>query len=371
MNLSNFIWSKERQSRILRHGLFWVATYLIFIMTVLAGYLGMDSIKWSSVQPRFISKFFILLISMAYTYLVVYRLLPYFLRQGKYVPFVLKVTGLTLLAYVLMGASIYFNTQVFQRAAPLAAVWIVTMNFLFLGPPVVCGLFLAAKMLKSFYEKMEEKGALIRENANAELQLLKAQVHPHFLFNTLNNIYSYTIIKSPEAPMLVKKLSDMLRYMTNDCERPLVPLKQELKIISDYIDLEKVRYGSRLRLQVNIKGEAEDQQVAPLLLIPFVENSFKHGTSRMVEQAWISLAVDIKPGTLVFHLENSKPQEVKATNGECGIGLANVQKRLKLLYPQDHWLEIREQEHMFKVSLEFPLHVKHTYSSISAEASLA
>ena len=118
---------------------------------------------------------------------------------------------------------------------------------------------------------------LDKETANAELQLLKSEIHPHFLFNTLNNIYSSILNKSSNAKGLVIKLSDTLKYMIYDCEAPLVPLEEELKMIEDYIGLEKVRYGKRLNMEVEIKGDYRNKLIAPLLLIPFIENCFKHG----------------------------------------------------------------------------------------------
>ena len=155
--------------------------------------------------------------------------------------------------------------------------------------------------------------------------------------------------------MLVKKLSDMLNYMTNECEHPLVPLHQELKILNDYIDLEKVRYGSRLNLKVEIQGDVRNKLIAPLLLIPFVENSFKHGSSKMLEHPWINMKIVIKQETLFFNLENSKPKDLPKLNGDNGIGLKNVQKRLKLLYPGEHHLCITIQENAYQVQLQLPL----------------
>ncbi|HEY0896810.1 MAG TPA: histidine kinase [Sphingobacteriaceae bacterium] len=357
MNLYSFIWSRESPDKYARHLVYWITTYVVFILTVMVSFLTMDRFTWQDLAPRFWSKFLILLICMAYTYMVVYRFLPTFILKRRMPAFILRLAAATLLAYVAMGLAIYLNTMVFKTATALAAGWIVTMNFLFMGPPVVCLLFLACKMLKTYFEKMEEKVSLARENANAELQLLKAQVHPHFLFNTLNNIYSFTITRSPEAPLLVKKLSGMLRYMTSECDQPLVPLYKELKILRDYIDLEKVRYGNRLSLRVNVRGDTRHKLIAPLLLIPFVENSFKHGSSKMLERPWIVMEIRIGADKLLFSISNSKPAERHRHIGENGIGLGNVQQRLKLLYPGEHHLEIIRKEHSYEVRLHLPLHL--------------
>jgi LytS/YehU family sensor histidine kinase len=215
----------------------------------------------------------------------------------------------------------------------------------------ICILLIAYKMVKTWFQREEEKSALTIGNTNAELQLLKAQVHPHFLFNTLNNIYSYTLDKSPIAGELVAKLSHILRYMTKECEQAVVPLENEIKILTDYIGLEKIRYGSRLDLQVEITGYAENKLIAPLLMIPFVENSFKHGASKMLQHPWIKLTIDITDDQLFFKLFNSKPPSAVTTNGKNGLGLNNVRRRLQLLYPTTHELKIISENDTFYIEM--------------------
>jgi LytS/YehU family sensor histidine kinase len=194
---------------------------------------------------------------------------------------------------------------------------------------------------------------LQRENVAAQLQLLKAQVHPHFLFNTLNNIYSYTQSTSATASKLVMGLSDLLRYMLYECNQPLVPLNKELKMLQDYIVLEQIRYNHQLDITVDLPDDAYNYMIAPLLLLPFVENAFKHGTSQMLEQPWISLSIFIEEDQLKMKLVNGKAEQQKASTG--GIGIANVRKRLELLYPDQHLLKTSNEEHVFVVSLKLQL----------------
>jgi LytS/YehU family sensor histidine kinase len=181
-------------------------------------------------------------------------------------------------------------------------------------------------MFKSNYQKIEEKQMLTIENKAAELQLLKAQVNPHFLFNTLNNIYSFTLNKSEQAGVLVKKLTSVFRYMTDDCDQALVPLDKELKMLQDYIGLEKVRYGNRISIEIEISGYATDKMITPLLMIPLIENSFKHGTSQMLNKPWIMLDIAINKNVLTFSLKNSRPLQTNLGNGKNGLGLKNVKK---------------------------------------------
>jgi LytS/YehU family sensor histidine kinase len=191
------------------------------------------------------------------------------------------------------------------------------------------------------------------------MQLLKAQVHPHFLFNTLNNIYSFAIQKSTDTGNLVLKLSDTLKYMLNECDVPFVAVSKEIKMIYDYIGLEKVRYGSRLDLKIEMKGEYKNKLIVPLLLIPFIENCFKHGASKMLKHPWIKMLIIIKENDLFMEVSNNKPSAAVAPNSKSGIGLKNVQKRLQLLYPQQHELVIKETEDEFSVKLKLPLEIIH------------
>ena len=210
-------------------------------------------------------------------------------------------------------------------------------------------------MLKNYYIKMEEKQKLIKETAIAEMQLLKAQVHPHFLFNTLNNIYSFALNKNPEAGDLVLKLKDTTRYMVYECDTALVPLQKEIKMLEDYLELEKVRYGKRLKIEINIDGECENKMVTPLLMIPFVENSFKHGASKMLQHPWVDLNITVDGQYLFFVLSNSRPEETSLPQHNGRIGLNNVKKRLQLLYPNAHELSIVNGSGSYEVFMKINL----------------
>jgi len=221
--------------------------------------------------------------------------------------------------------------------------------------PTVVGFALAIKLLKNWYLKQKEAAQAARENINAELQLLKAQVHPHFLFNTLNNIYSFIINDSPVATEAIKKLSTLLRYIIYDCNQPLVKLEKELTMIKGYIHLEKIRYGESFSMSLQIQGNAINKMICPLLLIPFLENSFKHGASQMLTHPWVSLDIVIEEQDLYFNLSNSKPTLTAEKTVTKGLGLRNVKKRLAILYPGTHVLDITDEVMSFSVSLKVPL----------------
>jgi LytS/YehU family sensor histidine kinase len=227
------------------------------------------------------------------------------------------------------------------------------------GGSTVAGFAGFIKLGKYYYKKNEAAQILEREKLKAELQLLKAQVHPHFLFNTLNNLYSLTLTQSGQAPEVVLKLAGLLRYMLYECDVVKVPLVKEIKLLQDYIQLEELRYGERLDLSVNIKGSVEGKIIAPLILLPFIENSFKHGASEELDQAWISLDLTIQENKLKFKLINAvPPSPLFISEPEImahGIGLENVRKRLELLYPDRYELKTIMEAETYLVSLTMDL----------------
>jgi hypothetical protein len=338
MSINQFIFSNAPSRRFQRHFVFWFVWY------------SLNLLVWP--YQGFIYHVLDVLGDIVFSYTLVYFLIPTFLQKKKYISFVIGFSILTLTIYY------YYLIILFSFGkgwgSPAAAYWntlldLVTNTF------VVCILLYAMKVLRDWLVKDMEHRLLTRENANAELELLKARVHPHFLFNTLNNIYSFILNQSPQAAGLVLKLSATLKYMINDCEAPLVPVERELTMMEDYIGLEKVRYGDRLDLQVEIKGDYKNKFIAPLLLIPFVENSFKHGTSRMLRHSWVRLNIETIDDTLYFRLSNSKPPQHLESNGKKGIGLNNVQKRLELLYQKQYALTIDAAEGVFTVTMRIPL----------------
>ena len=362
--LYNIVFSDKRSIRWERHFLFWLAVFLYHVVRI---GMMMPSINSSSAIRALLnySLTWGVLPNMFVTYLVAYYLVPKYFNRQRYIAFAISIV---LIIFMLIGYTIfrnYFDLNLKVRSAiGLSGGFAFFYNFrpgiirVFGNPPLICCLFLSIKILKNWHLEQVKSETLAKENANAELQLLKAQVHPHFLFNTLNNIYSFSLYQSPQAGTLVQKLSGMLDYMIHDCEEKFVPLEKELGLIQDYMGLEKVRYGKRLDMQVEIHGDFEKKVIAPLLMIPFVENSFKHGTSQMLQHPWIKLEITTVNDQLFFKLSNSKPSLFHANKQNKGIGLINVKKRLQLLYPGRHQLDVNETEDMFTVNMQILLEEK-------------
>jgi len=349
----NLLLSDQRSYRLVRHLLFWTSRFLfvVLIKRVNQFTMGDEATTWDNLI--LVSEILAVKVCLeaAYCYVGLYWLLPKYLVKEKYLAFGIWLFVLSILDVILFATYLPWFLGTFSLDSVLEFTRQFSFQFFMSGGFPVCILLIAYKMVKTWFQKEEEKTALTIGNTHAELLLLKAQVHPHFLFNTLNNIYSHTLDKSPLAGELVTKLSHILRYMTKECEDAQVPLGNEIKILTDYIGLEKVRYGSRLDLQVEVTGNPENKTIAPLLMIPFVENAFKHGSSKMLHHPWIKLAITIEDNQLIFSLKNSKPAGSQATNGKNGLGLNNVRRRLHLLYPTTHGLAIHSLSDYFSVDM--------------------
>lgn len=227
------------------------------------------------------------------------------------------------------------------------------------GAITIGGVAAAIKLMKHWYIHQQKNLQLEKESIKTQLELLKAQIHPHFLFNTLNNIYAHTQNTSPVASGLLISLSDLLRYIIYDGNAAMVPLQKELTMINDYIRLEKMRYGESLDLYTDLPSNAQDLSIAPLLLLPLVENSFKHGTSTMLDQPWINLRIEIKHNRMIMKLVNGKINNKTADHNSSGIGIKNVKQRLSILYPGKHELTISNEEDVFIVNLKIDLESNH------------
>jgi LytS/YehU family sensor histidine kinase len=190
----------------------------------------------------------------------------------------------------------------------------------------------------------------------AELKLLKAQIHPHFLFNTLNNLYGLTLEKSDDAPNLVLRLSEILDYILYRCNEKQVLLSEEIYNLKNYIEIEKVRYSEKLKLEMNFPNIVENLRIAPLILLPFVENAFKHGVSKSTGIAFVKIKLMIDGKNLTFNITNTKnPMANSNETYSKGIGLVNVKKRLDMIYPKNYILTIDGKNEQFSVNLSLQL----------------
>lgn len=229
-----------------------------------------------------------------------------------------------------------------------------------------------------YFEKEIAERGLLAAKSQAELNLLKSQVNPHFLFNTLNHIYTLIRLKSEKAGPHLLKLSDMLRYMLYECSHEQVPLARELAYLDDYLDLQKLRTAEPQDIRWELRGEAADVFVPPMLFIPFFENVVKHGNLNDTQNGWLRghLTVNRDAQSLDFQLENSLPApELRRSNQPGGIGLDNVRRRLAMHFPARHTLAIEQTETTFFVQMNLPLALaadaENTLISVSEERDIA
>ncbi|MBN9380983.1 MAG: histidine kinase [Chitinophagaceae bacterium] len=214
-------------------------------------------------------------------------------------------------------------------------------------------LTVALKFSIDWYEQKKLLQEAQVEKLQAEVNYLRSQVNPHFLFNALNNLYALTIKKSDNAPNIVLKLSELMEYMLYESDETFVPLEKEIKYLSNYLELEKIRQGNEADIQLTVEGVAGDCRIPPFLILPLVENAFKHGVSRAVENAYLHIYIRIDEGMEIV-VVNSK-SNLRQQGKDGGIGLLNLKKRLALLYPGKHELRIEDQPDKYQVLLKVEL----------------
>ena len=234
----------------------------------------------------------------------------------------------------------------------------------------VAGVAGSLRMYRHWWQEELANLRLTRENYQAELQLLKAQIHPHFLFNTLNSLYSLTLKQSDQAPAVVERLTGLLQFVLQQGAAPTVPLADEVALLRNFIALEQLRYGDRLTVEFDAADVPATGRIAPLLLLPLVENAFKHGAAEQMGRAHVRVALAVAGHTFTCLIRNSKNADAAPPAATAGIGLRNVRQRLQLLYPQHHSFVVEAHAHTFTVrlTLELPAVVAPVATPLPAAA---
>lgn len=332
------------KNRIFLHVLFWVA-HVVFYATL-----------WGSFEENYKQTFFEQLIflpgQLIFTYFVLYFLLPRYILAGQYTAFII-IFLISSFAVGTLQRYIAFQIDYplyYPEALKDPFFYFPKIVKFFVGIYPVVFAALTIKLLKYWYANQQAQQVLTKEKLEAELKFLKTQIHPHFLFNTLNNLYALTLKKSEKAPEMVLKLSELINYMLYECVADEVPLNKEVKFIQNYISIEKMRYGDKLEVDVRVQGDTASSRLAPMIILPFVENCFKHGASEELQQGWVTVQIEASPETILIKVENSKAHTENNHNG-TGIGVQNVKRRLSLLYPNRHELKILDGKETFLVIL--------------------
>jgi hypothetical protein len=351
--VNHLIFSKAWRYRLMRHGLFWLVYFAVF-----------------NIMDYLDNRFLAIKVALAYlpfnivfVYVVLYQMVPRLLMRSAYLPFFLWYTG---------WAALWLTIEYFWGYLVVYRIWFVnnhvpSRNFretmTYLSDPayltvanLMAGLGIGMLMYRYWRGEVWQKLQVKQEKTKTELELLKAQLHPHFLFNTLNNLHSLVIERSDKAPQMLMRLSAILSYVLYECRATEVPLEREIAICRDYIELERERFGDRLDVSLDFSGPIPGRMVPPMLFQPFIENAFRHGVSEQPGKVWMSIELSLRHTQLIFRVINSADFSVRiAGERDEGIGIRNIRRRLELLYPGRHQLSREKGDGVYIVALTIDL----------------
>ena len=344
----NLIKKQSSIKLILLHLIFWVVVWFFFNYFFGFSTRNEDYVFWFSnvLMP----------ITISNTYFFIYYLIPKYLLPKKYKLFILYgVYTLITTAYLLSSAMffgyVFLSELDFKKMPPLST----SLPFILMSIYLIVIVVSSFKLLKNNYLTLEKNKTLENKFLLAQLQLkeeelkfLKMQIHPHFLFNTLNTLYGFALKKADETPEMILKLSNLLDYILYQIDKPKVLLTEELNHIKDYIDLEKIRFHETLLIKLNIDIKEDLCQIAPMLLMPFVENSFKHGN---LIDGILKIDIDVifNNNLLEFTVSNSF---IENNEINIGIGLENIKKRLEILYSNQYNLQVQQLDNIYTIKLK-------------------
>lgn len=333
--------------RVMYHTLGWLV-YILF-------FLWYQGVTWNSLAFVLSNEVTKLLFLSIGVYFNILYLIPTYLSEKKYISYVflMLITGVLItpievfvLFFKLSNAPDY-QLQIVENQLSLYIfnIFAITTSTLL-------------KIVSDWLRHQRVQKELERRNLRSELDFLRTQINPHFLFNTLNSLYALTLKKSDDAPEIVIKLSDMMRYMLYESNEERVPLAKEIEYMQHYVDLEMLRFGKKADINFEIIGDVNTQIIAPLLFQTFLENSFKHGLANAIERGYVNFNLSVNDNLLHLDLKNTKPPTLPKTEKDTkssGIGLVNVRRRLELLYKNKYELIIKQDKISYSVHLTIQL----------------
>jgi sensor histidine kinase YesM len=329
-------------NKVIQHILFWSLSFLILVNILKV------SVEIKQIDLVYTAIFHVPL--MLVTYLNLKLLFPLFLEKGKYFLY-----GFLVAVLVLLGSAFYmmlFNNwidYIFKGYYFIAYYDFRDISLYFVIYLSATSLF---RLARGWFRLQE----IEKEKTFAELRALKSQINPHFLFNSLNSIYSLSRKNSTQVPDKVIQLSDLMRHIIYESDVDFIPLKKEVEMVQNYIELQNLRTFDKDKIRLEIFGDLNGKVIAPLIFLPFVENSFKHGMQGGGDNNFVNIKINVSEEKLAFEIENSKGKPTEMINDRYrGIGIENVRKRLDLIYPGMYSLQIDEKEKVFKVLLQIKL----------------
>jgi Histidine kinase len=336
------------RKRWLYHTVFWIVYYVAICVVIAFGVYGIHDMRF------FLRMLLFFPFEIGIVYFNMYFLIPRLLNRGWYVTYGIALTIATLATaateLALRHALVHPGSMFYEQSAfNIRNTTGIFVNLFYLVGFVTAIKFIKASLVNQQLMKEREKQYL-----ETELNFLKTQIQPHFFFNTLNNLYSLTLKKSDMAPEVVLKLSALMSYMLYESNAAKVPLSKEISYLQNYLDVEQLRFGQRLEVSFNIEGETGNIVIPPMILILFIENSFKHGVKNTINKVNIDISLKAQSDFLFFRVEN--PSNGDSLQGENnGIGLKNGKRRLDLLYGDQYTLDLAQTDNKFIVSLKIPV----------------
>ncbi|WP_282081114.1 sensor histidine kinase [Aquimarina algiphila] len=324
---------------------FWIIYTAIFTV-VEASYKG----KYTEALAFELMNMPMRLIVVYFNYFV---LLPRFLLQGK----TAKYFTYTLLTLIVAGfiqrLANYKILSMFYSDLYDFGVWLpykFLQTSMIIASPLI--LIIGISVIWKVAELQKRAKTLENEKLQSELKYLKSQINPHFLFNTLNNIYGLSLENSEKTPELILKLSDFLSFSLYESTQKFILLEKEINLLNDFIDLEKSRFDDRVAVEVSIPENINQISIPPLILVPFVENAFKHSLKNETRIAHIFVKLEVVDGQLIYEVKNSKPDQTIEDSSPRGIGLENIKKRLNILYDDQYKLQIEDEDESYSIVLK-------------------
>jgi len=334
--------------------------YLVFGILIFVFSVSASSWYYATTYELLITYGIRMVLQITMAFVIIEFLIPYFLNKKKTIAFTVSIIA-TLLAFYCICTLIHMHyfevkfpttyTNYIKRFADPSFLGRLThigefiSKSLYLLYPTFLLLVLKLYLEKQHLLKLNE------QKKTAELAALKHQLNPHFLFNTLNNLHALALKKSDDTTKIIQKLSHILDYILYRCNDDYVTLNKEIELINNYLSLEKIRYGDRVKINFT-QQVSGDEKIAPLLLLTFIENAFKHGVAQEINQANIEIQISKEDEQLIFSIENSVPQIMKEKEKTTSIGLKNIKEQLELLYPRAHDLIIRNTSKSFSAHLK-------------------
>lgn len=347
VNIKLPAWTDHFRKRVYYHILFWLILFLY--NTIYIGFLIKDyryAFFDFTVKLPFI---------IAICYFNNYYLIPAFLYLKKYAVYILSIfftlLTLTILLQISLNSLVYINLCPRQYLDDALFSYDNTLDKMFSMSTIVF-FTTGLKLSKDWLAQQQQITEIGNRQLKTELDFLKLQINPHFFFNTLNNLYALVLKKSDRAPEVVLKFSEMVSYLLYESNHPKALLTTEIDVLQNYLGLEQLRFGDRVELNFRVTGDTRHFHIPPLILLPFIENCFKHGTRNLLQKVEISIAITIANDSLLLQTINPLPLKTQEPDKNGGVGLTNAKRRLDLIYGTAYNLQAGEQDGQFIVSLK-------------------